>query len=273
MKAKDIATQDNALPQAWWQESGLGPDKKLAHATEYANALKDLVDKNKLTKRINGKDYVFCEGWTALGGLLGVFANTDFCRKREDDKEFITYDARVYLQTTDGRIIASAESMCSSKERNWKTRDEFAIKSMAQTRATAKACRLAFSWIMVLAGYAPTPAEEMDNNGEEPPKKNTDDAPATQKQINLIKKAVLKSHLIHAFEQYLIEKKIAANITKTDASHVLDWWIGDDGEQKKREEKEQADLPELQEYLVKVEKSLQEKHPEEYKEFLQSITK
>ncbi|MBK8185727.1 MAG: hypothetical protein IPK63_23660 [Candidatus Competibacteraceae bacterium] len=32
---------------------------------------------------------------------------------------------------------------------------------MAQTRATGKACRLAFSWIMSLAGYEPTPAEEM----------------------------------------------------------------------------------------------------------------
>jgi hypothetical protein len=32
---------------------------------------------------------------------------------------------------------------------------------MAQTRATGKACRLAFSWIMLLAGYEVTPAEEM----------------------------------------------------------------------------------------------------------------
>jgi hypothetical protein len=32
---------------------------------------------------------------------------------------------------------------------------------MAQTRATGKACRLAFSWIMSLAGYEVTPAEEM----------------------------------------------------------------------------------------------------------------
>ena len=32
---------------------------------------------------------------------------------------------------------------------------------MALTRATAKACRLAFSWILVLAKFEPTPAEEM----------------------------------------------------------------------------------------------------------------
>ena len=43
----------------------------------------------------------------------------------------------------------------------WSTRPRYARRSMAQTRATGKACRLAFSWIMALAGYEPTPAEEM----------------------------------------------------------------------------------------------------------------
>ncbi len=32
---------------------------------------------------------------------------------------------------------------------------------MAQTRATSKAMRIPLSWVMVLAGYSPTPAEEM----------------------------------------------------------------------------------------------------------------
>jgi hypothetical protein len=39
---------------------------------------------------------------------------------------------------------------------------------MAQTRATGKACRLAFSWIMSLAGYEPTPAEEIPLSDEPP---------------------------------------------------------------------------------------------------------
>jgi hypothetical protein len=33
---------------------------------------------------------------------------------------------------------------------------------MAQTRASSKALRQAFAWVAVLAGYAATPAEEMD---------------------------------------------------------------------------------------------------------------
>jgi hypothetical protein len=38
---------------------------------------------------------------------------------------------------------------------------EFQRRSMAQTRAAAKALRMAFARVVVLAGYAPTPAEEM----------------------------------------------------------------------------------------------------------------
>lgn len=33
---------------------------------------------------------------------------------------------------------------------------------MAITRATGKVCRNAFAWVMALAGYETTPAEEMD---------------------------------------------------------------------------------------------------------------
>lgn len=38
----------------------------------------------------------------------------------------------------------------------------FQLRSMAQTRACAKALRLAYGWVVVLAGYKATPAEELD---------------------------------------------------------------------------------------------------------------
>ena len=37
----------------------------------------------------------------------------------------------------------------------------FQLRSMAQTRAAAKALRNALAWVVVLAGYKPTPAEEL----------------------------------------------------------------------------------------------------------------
>ena len=50
---------------------------------------------------------------------------------------------------------------CGTDEKTWASRARYARRSMALTRATAKASRLAFSWVMVLAGYEPTPSEEI----------------------------------------------------------------------------------------------------------------
>src|SRR5262249_27437128 len=50
-------------------------------------------------------------------------------------------------------------------EQNWAKKPLFQLRSMAQTRACAKAMRNVLAWVVVLAGYAPTPAEEM--TGEE----------------------------------------------------------------------------------------------------------
>ena len=96
--------------------------------------------------------------------------------------------------------IGRAESMCLSDEDNWgevpvyewedeigengkkvwdaekkrykgkrvqkgtKAKPLFQLRSMAQTRAEAKALKGVFSWVVVLAGYQPTPAEEMTGN-------------------------------------------------------------------------------------------------------------
>lgn len=42
----------------------------------------------------------------------------------------------------------------------------FQLRSMAQTRAGAKALRNALAWVVVLAGYKPTPAEELPGRAE-----------------------------------------------------------------------------------------------------------
>lgn len=49
----------------------------------------------------------------------------------------------------------------------------FQLASMAQTRAAAKALRMVLSWVVVLGGFKPTPAEELDAEPQEqqPPQK------------------------------------------------------------------------------------------------------
>lgn len=76
----------------------------------------------------------------------------------------IKYKARVELIVmSSGKVIGAGEAICSDKEMRGgkKVRsDEYAIASMAQTRATGKAFRNSFAWIMKMAGYETTPAEE-----------------------------------------------------------------------------------------------------------------
>ena len=61
--------------------------------------------------------------------------------------------------------MGAAEAECNSVEANWRNKPDFQIRSMAQTRAMAKALRSKYGFVAVLAGAEATPAEEM-----EPPK-------------------------------------------------------------------------------------------------------
>lgn len=136
------------------------PEQIIDRATKVANRLVDIVEKGKLYNNIQGKKFVRAEGWTAMAAMLGVFPSTEYCRKLDREGETI-YEAKIVLMHISGQQVGSGEALCSSKEKNWSNRDEYTIKSMAQTRAVGKACRLSFSWIMAMAGYEACNAEEM----------------------------------------------------------------------------------------------------------------
>jgi hypothetical protein len=63
--------------------------------------------------------------------------------------------------------ISAAEAMCLNDEPNWKTKPLFQLRSMAQTRSCAKALRNVLAWVVVLAGYRATPAEEIQDMANE----------------------------------------------------------------------------------------------------------
>lgn len=71
------------------------------------------------------------------------------------------------IRGRDGMVVGRASAECGMDEPNWKSRPSYARRSMALTRATSKALRLAYSWIMVLSGFEATPAEEMIADHEE----------------------------------------------------------------------------------------------------------
>lgn len=63
--------------------------------------------------------------------------------------------------TKDGREVGWGEGMCTRNELHKELDDEHSIRSMAQTRGQSRTLSAPLRWLVKLAGYATTPAEEM----------------------------------------------------------------------------------------------------------------
>lgn len=189
------------------------PAIRLDNAKKLARLLADVIEERKLyteitnwnprTQRNETKKHVRFEGWTTTGALCGqvlgdgVFpvsvwtrplpfpAGTtadDFSyeRGRGEAKQTITpavygFEARVEARTYSGAVVAAAEGEVTRAEKRWAKADDYAIRSMVQTRVGSKALRVPLGWIISLSGFAETPAEEMAS--EERPDNG---APATR---------------------------------------------------------------------------------------------
>ena len=135
-----------------------GPKEMVAGAAEIAGELTAIIKTKGLYNMIQGKPHVRLEGWTTMGSLLGIVPVEKECRELPDG----SYEASVDLiRMRDGMRVGGASALCGVEEKRWGKADRYARRSMAVTRATSKAYRLGFSWIMVLPGYEATPVEEM----------------------------------------------------------------------------------------------------------------
>lgn len=146
------------------------PSEVIERATAHAKALDGVIRGRGLFAKIGDKDHVKVEGWTLLGSMVGVFPIVVWTRKMESPEG---WEARVEARTRAGEIVGAAEAQCTREENMWShspvgrngqklsPRDDYALRSMAQTRATSKALRAPLGFIVELAGYQATPAEEM----------------------------------------------------------------------------------------------------------------
>lgn len=145
----------------------------VARATETANVLAEVIQSRKLFATISNKRYVRCEGWTTLAALMGFIPREASMTRREDG----SYEAVAELvRITDGVVLSRASAECGVGEPTWKARADYARRSMAATRATSKVCRLAFSWVMGLAGFEVTPFEEIPEEERGGARPSTKDA-------------------------------------------------------------------------------------------------
>jgi len=163
------------------------PEVQLANAQVAARALKDVISKKPKPVIMNGEQYLEYEDWQTVAQFYGYTVKTGDAVAVEIDG---VKGAKAHADLVDfhtGLIVGGAEAYCMRDEEKWNTRpkyewqeqpdgqnkrvkiaDEpvpwFQLASMAQTRAGAKAFSNRLRWVVVLAGYRGTPAEEMNED-------------------------------------------------------------------------------------------------------------
>ncbi len=143
------------------------PKMVLAEAQDAAKALQSVISTRKNAVKFNGKHYLSFEDWQTCGRFYGVTAkivSTEPC-EMDGVKGFLAKAEAINTQT--GQVVSAAESMCMNDEPNWQKKPLFQLRSMAQTRAAAKSLRNCLAWVVVLAGYEPSVAEEMTGDEQE----------------------------------------------------------------------------------------------------------
>ena len=139
---------------------GTDPVESITKMVAVADALKGILVGKKLVSNIQGKEYVRVEGWQVLAGMLRLSAVTEWTRPVDGG-----WEARTVVYDPMGNIVGAGEGQCTRSERAWANRDDYALRMMCQTRSTSRALRNVLGFIVSLAGYSATPAEEVPKEG------------------------------------------------------------------------------------------------------------
>lgn len=150
------------------------PRAVVAEAQEWADTLMEIVEAKKLYAMIGGKKHLEAEAWETIIRFDHASPVPAWSREIKDDNgKTVGYMARVEI-IKNGEVISAGEMPCGFEEYPCRGKEGIArhraATSSAQTWAMAKAARLKYSWVVVLAGYEPTPAAEMyqDSHAGEP---------------------------------------------------------------------------------------------------------
>ena len=207
MSSNAMQVYDSSAPITLWKE----PEEVLAEARKAATALMSVMNQKQHKVVFNGETYLEREDWGTVARFYGCTAKVTETHYVEFG-DVRGFEATAVCLDRDLREIGRAESMCLSEEKSWgevaeyewqdvldekgkKIWDQtlrngkggykarkvevgkvskplFQLRSMAQTRAEAKVLKSIFGWIVVLAGYRPSVAEEM--TGDEQSRDDSD---------------------------------------------------------------------------------------------------
>ncbi len=187
---------------------------KIKDMTMMAKVLKNHVVHHKLYTNIKGKNYAHVEGWQFAGGLMGLHPRVTSVENLSNDKELKWRADVEIVETKTGRVISNGFAICSNKEAIKKSFDEYAVLSMAQTRAIGKAYRNLIGWVMKLAGYEGTPSEEMHRVDQTPaePKPEKEEKPIIEAECHSCGNPITKQEA--EFSKNLYGKPLCRNCQK-----------------------------------------------------------
>lgn len=163
--------------------STVDPTEFLDRAIKQANALAAIIKAKNLAITIGGgsKPHVLIDGWATLMALNGVMPYTMESRQARcvagecqvqppstpcKGGRLTVHVVTEIRRVSDGTVLTRIEAECSQHENRWARADDYAVISMAQTRGVGKGCRQLFGWVMALAGFSSTPADEVPSTDE-----------------------------------------------------------------------------------------------------------
>lgn len=185
------------VPVSMGMLQAANPAEMMAAAAAIATPLKKFILEKGLYVELGGaQPHVYVEAWTTLAAMCGTMVQEISVEEKPIDLDHYPdcgawgpkYVAKMALvRTSDQQVVTSASAECGGPdERSWHWRPKYEWsgpqndrqkklvgetpvsgsqrRSMAITRATGKCSRLAFSWVMTLAGYSTTPAEEFNQD-------------------------------------------------------------------------------------------------------------
>lgn len=163
-------TNEKAITVSHPEGATRSPQEIVTIAKERADVLMKIVNDKQLFTMIGDKKHLDAEAWQIICAFDNAHLVPEWTQPILDgDGETVGYKARVNL-LQHGAIIGAGEMSCGFEEFPCRGKEGMAkhraAMSAAQTWAGAKAGRTKYAWVAVMAGFAPTPSEEM--KGTEP---------------------------------------------------------------------------------------------------------
>lgn len=163
------------------------PKKMLSQATQVAEVLMSVVKEKNLFQKIGTREHLYVTAWQFLAHFYGITAKITELRPIVDELSGAagfeaTADA---LMISTNQVISTGKAMCLNNEDNWNMRPKYEYRnnervqtgevrvpsyqlaSMAQTRAIGKVLSNVLRFVVAIAGYETTPAEEMEGNEQD----------------------------------------------------------------------------------------------------------